>query len=139
MIILDTNIVSALMRDRPERAVRDWLDRQPRPSVWTTSVSVMEIRFGLAILALGRQRSRLEREFENVVREDLEERILPFDKAAAESAAELMADRQRSGRPAELRDTMIAGVAIARHAVLVTRNTRHFADLPVTVVNPWLS
>jgi toxin FitB len=99
----------------------------------------MEIRFGLAILALGRQRSRLEREFENVVREDLEERILPFDKAAAESAAELMADRQRSGRPAELRDTMIAGVAIARHAVLATRNTRHFADLPVTVVNPWVS
>jgi toxin FitB len=137
MIILDTNVVSALMRDRPERAVRDWLDRQPRPSVWTTSVSVMEIRFGLAIMALGRQRSRLEQEFENVVREDLEDRILPFDKAAAESAAELMADRQRSGRSAELRDTMIGGVAVVRRAILATRNTRHFADLPVMVVNPW--
>jgi toxin FitB len=139
MIILDTNVVSALMRDRPERAVRDWLDRQPRPSVWTTSVSVMEIRFGLAIMALGRQRSRMEREFENLVREDLEERILPFDKAAAESAAELMANRQRSGRPAELRDTMIGGVAVVRRAILATRNTRHFADLPVMVINPWAS
>jgi toxin FitB len=137
MIILDTNVVSALMRDRPEPAVRNWLDRQPPPSVWTTSVTVMEIRFGLTIMSLGRQRSRFERDFEQVIRDDLEDRIVPFDTVAAEETAALMAQRRQSGRTGELRDTMIAGIAIARHATLATRNTRHFADLPVPVVDPW--
>jgi hypothetical protein len=137
VIILDTNVVSAMARDRPERAVRDWLDRQPRSSIWTTSVTVLEIRYGLAIMALGRARSRLERELAEVMRVDLEGRIVPFDTSAAEETAALMAERRRSGRTGELRDAMIAGIAIARHATLATRNTRHFADLPVSVVDPW--
>lgn len=137
MIILDTNVVSALTRSKPEQHVREWLDRQAPSSVWTTSVTVLEMRFGLAIMALGRERSRLEREIEGVLRRDLAERILPFDAAAAEETAALMAARRRSGRIGELRDAMIAGIAIARHATLATHNTRHFADLPVAVVDPW--
>jgi toxin FitB len=91
MIILDTNVVSALMRDPPEEAACLWLDRQPRTSIWTTSVTVMEIRFGLAVLALGRQRTRLEQEFANMVRDAIENRVLPFDARAAEETALLMA------------------------------------------------
>ncbi len=137
MIILDTNVVSALMRLRPEAAVRNWLDRQPRLSIWTTAITVFEIRAGLAMMVVGRQRTRLEREFANIISEDLEGRILPFDTSAAEETAVLMAERRRIGRTGELRDGMIAGIAIARHATLATRNTRHFADLPVAVVDPW--
>lgn len=137
MIILDTNVVSALMRDQPDSAVRQWLDNQPRPSVWTTSITLLEIRFGLAIMALGRKRMRLEREFDGMVGDDLDGRVLPFDAAAAERTAALMAERRRSGRIGELRDAMIAGIAIARHATLATGNGRHFADLPVEVIDPW--
>lgn len=74
---------------------------------------------------------------EQLVSQSFGGRIAPFDAAAANSAAQLMADRQRAGRPGELRDTMIAGIALAHHATLATRNTRHFADLTVPVVNPW--
>jgi predicted nucleic acid-binding protein len=139
MIILDTNVVSALMRDPSEAAVRGWLDRQPRSSVWTTAVTVMEIRFGLAVMAWGRQRERLERAFEDTLHQDLEGRIASLDASAAGATAMLMAERRRAGRVGELRDAMIAGTAIARHATLATRNTRHFADLRVPVVDPWVA
>ena len=137
MIILDTNVLSELMRRRPERTVTNWLDRQAEPSVWTTSISVFEIRSGIEILPDSRRRSRLETEFERLIEEDICRRVVSFDTAAAEHAASLMATRQRAGRPGELRDTMIAGIALANHATLATHNTRHFADLSVPVVNPW--
>ena len=137
MIILDTNVVSALMRRSQEAAVLDWLDRQPRSSIWTTAITVFEIRAGLAIMTAGRQRARLEEEFSNIIVDDLEGRVAPFDTLAAEETATLMATRRRNGRTGELRDSMIAGIAIARHATLATRNTRHFVDLPVPVVDPW--
>ena len=137
MIILDTNVLSDAMLPTPDPAVLAWLDRQPRISIWTSSLTVLEIRFGLALLPQGRQRTRLEEEFERTLSETIEDRVLAFELAAAEETAELMAARQRIGRPMELRDAMIAGIAIARHATLATRNTRHFTDLPIPVVNPW--
>jgi predicted nucleic acid-binding protein len=137
MIILDTGVVSGAMRPRSDIALIGWLDRQPRTSVWSTSISVLEIRFGIALLPLGSRRTRLERAFERVMDVMIEDRIMPFDTRAAEETAILMADRRRAGREGELRDTMIAGIAIARHATLATRNVRHFADLPVPVVDPW--
>lgn len=136
MIILDTNILSALMRERPEKAVEKWLDEQPRASVWTTSVTIFEIRIGLLTMALGRNRSRLQRQFEECVQQRLENRVAEFDRHAAEETAELLARRRQAGRTGELRDGIIAGIAIARRATLATRNTRHFADLPVPVVDP---
>jgi predicted nucleic acid-binding protein len=137
MIILDTDVLSALVRENAEQVVRTWLDEQPRSSVWTTSVTVFEIRFGLALMPAGQRRSRLEIAFAESLRDDLEARILPFDERAAEETAILMADRRRAGRPIEPRDTMIAGIAISRRATLATRNTRHFMDLPTPVVDPW--
>lgn len=137
MIILDTNVLSALMRTNPDAAVVDWLDRQPADSVWLSSVTVFEARFGLALLPRGRRRSALERGFESVLTDDLANRVLDFDSAAAAVAAQLGADRQKAGRPVDLRDTLIAGIALARRASIATRNTRHFEGLDVPVINPW--
>jgi predicted nucleic acid-binding protein len=137
MIILDTNVLSALMRTMPDVAVVDWLDRQPADSVWVTSITVFEARFGLALLPRGRKRLGLERAFDTVLVEDLANRVLDFDSAAAAAAARLAAERQRSGRAADLRDTLIAGIAQARRATIATRNTRHFEGLDIPVVDPW--
>jgi len=138
VIILDTNVLSALMRAVPEPVVIDWLDGQPAESVWVTSVTVFEARDGLGRLPAGRRRSALESAFDRVLTGDLEARVLDFDlPAAAAAAAALAAARDRKGRPVDLRDTQIAGIAIARRATLATRNVGHFADLSVPVVNPW--
>jgi len=137
VIILDTNVLSALMRPAPEQPVVTWLDRQPAESVWITSITVFEARFGLALLPQGRRRRALEAAFARLLEDDLENRVLDFDAAAATAAAALAADRQRAGRPADMRDTQIAGITLARHATLATRNLRHFSDLKVPAVDPW--
>ncbi len=139
MIILDTNVLGALMRSVPNAAVVRWLDRQPAESVWITSITLFETRFGLALLPSGRRRQRLESEFDQLLQEDLENRVLDFDSAAAVEAASLAAARQKSGRPVDMRDTQIAGITLARHATLATRNVRHFADLEISIVDPWVS
>lgn len=137
MILLDTNVLSAFMLVLPDAAVANWLDRQPRQSIWTTSITVMELRFGLQKMPAGKKQSTLTTALAKLLEEKIEGRILPFDAAAAEAAAELMATRKVKGRPGELRDTMIAGIALATRATLATRNTSHFSDLSVPVVNPW--
>src|SRR5262245_58576456 len=137
MILLDTNVLSALMRTTPDQPVVDWLDRQPADSVWLTSVTVFEARFGLALLPKSRRRARLERAFDRVLEDDLSNRVMDFDSEAAAAAAQIAADRQRSGRVVDLRDTLIAGIAQARRATIATRNTRHFEGLDVPVIDPW--
>ena len=137
MIILDTNVLSALMRTAPDAAVVGWLDQQPPESVWITSVTLFEARLGLALLPQGKRRAALASAFTRLLEEDLENRVLDFDTGAAIEAAELAAQRQRDGKPVDIRDTQIAGIALARHATLATRNTRHFADLKVPVIDPW--
>jgi len=137
MIILDTNVLSTLMSSVPDRRVIAWLDKQPPMSVWTTSVTILEIRYGLQIIPAGKRRTALMEAFERVSAELLELRIAPFDAAAAREASDLMAFRHKLGRIVELRDTMIAGIALACHATLATRNTAHFADLSVPVINPF--
>ena len=137
MIVLDTNVLSALMRTIPDRVVVDWLDRQPADSVWLTSVTVFEARFGLALLPKGRKRLGLERAFDRVLNEDLSNRVLDFDAAAAAVAAQLADNRRRTGRMADLRDMLIAGIAQARRATIATRHVKHFEGLDVPVVDPW--
>ncbi len=137
MIVLDTNVLSALMRTEPEAKVVAWLDRQPTESIWITSVTLFETRLGLALLPSGRRRRALESAFSRLLDEDLENRVLDFDAAAATESASLAAARQKIGRPVDVRDTLIAGIVLARRATLATRNRRHFADLKVPVVDPW--
>lgn len=137
MIILDTNVLSALMRQVPEAPVVAWLDRQPTESIWITSITLFEARLGLALLPKGRRQQTLEAAFARLLEEDLENRVLDFDSAAATEAASLAAQRQKTGRPVDMRDTQIAGIALARRATLATRNARHFENLNVPVVDPW--
>jgi len=137
MIVLDTNVLSALMRATPDAVVVEWLDHQPADSVWITSITVFEARFGLALLPKGKRRSSLEQTFDRMLTEDLSSRVLTLDEMAATAAAELAAEHQRAGRIVDLRDTLIAGIAQARRATIATRNTRHFDGLDVPVVNPW--
>ena len=124
------------MRTVPDAAVLEWLDRQPADSVWITSITLFETRFGLALLPAGRRRQVLEAAFDDLLREDLENRVLDFDSAAATAAA-LLAARQKSGRPVDMRDTQIAGIVLARRATLATRNIRHFVDLKISIIDPW--
>src|ERR1700722_12053109 len=138
MIVLDTNVLSALMRQTPDPRVVVWLDRQPRTSIWTTSITLLEVRFGLQIMAAGKRRSLLMEAFAAVLGE-LGDRVIPFDIAAAQQAGDLMASRHKKGRPVELRDTMIAGIVLAQHATLATRNTAHFEDIAIPVIDPWMA
>jgi predicted nucleic acid-binding protein len=137
MILLDTNVLSALMQVAPDQTVAKWMDRQPGNSIWTSCITVMEVRAGLLAMPAGRRREALFRAFARLVEERLQGRVASFDIAAAEQSAELMAQRKLRGQPRDWRDTMIAGIAQASRATFATRNTAYFEDLSVPVVNPW--
>lgn len=139
MIVLDTNVISALMRERPDTRVVGWLDAQPSESVWTTSVTVFEVRFGLLALPRGKRRGTLEAAFETMLTEDLGGRVLEFDAAAARSSAEIAGTLRGLGRPVEVRDVMIAGTVASRRGVLATGNGKHFVRTGVRVVDPWVT
>ena len=139
MILLDTNVLSALMRREADPVVVAWLDAQPPESIWTTAITVFEIRFGLEILEHGRRRTILEGAFGRALEEDFDGRIAFFDRAAAEAAATIAAGQRRAGRPVEIRDVGIAGIAVARKATLATRNTNHFEGTGIPLIDPWSS
>lgn len=137
MILLDTNVISALMQREPDHAVVSWLDSQPPESIWTTAITVFEIRFGLEILASGKRRRVLEDAFSDMLADDFEGRVVPFDEAAAQWAGQFAAARRRTGRSIEIRDVQIAGIAAARKAAIATRNVRHFEGLGPRLLDPW--
>jgi predicted nucleic acid-binding protein len=137
VILLDTNVISALMRRDPDAAVVSWLDLQPAESIWTTTITVFEVITGLRLLAGGRRRQDLELSFDALLTEELDGRVRSFDTSAAVAAGEIAAHRQAAGRTLEIRDVQIAGIATARRAQLATRNTRHFTDLGIALIDPW--
>ena len=137
MILLDTNVLSALMLRTPDPVVVQWLDRQPAESIWVTSVTVFEIQTGLELLPRVRRRNQLERSFEQLLSDELDGRVQSFDRAAAVASGTLAAERQQAGLSMEVRDAEIAGIALTRRAVLATRNIRHFVDLGIELVDPW--
>jgi predicted nucleic acid-binding protein len=137
MIILDTNVLSALMQVQPDTVVINWLDAQPAEIIWISSITLFEARYGLNLLPEGQRKTTLLGRVEEIVRTDLANRIVVFDVRAAGKAADLAAQRKSRGRPVDMRDTFIAGIAVAHGATLATRNTKHFEDLQTPVVNPW--
>ncbi len=137
MIVLDTNVVSALMRKDADPVAVAWLDRQPPELVWITAVTAFEVHFGLELLPPGRRRRRLEDAFARALEEDFEGRVLPFEQRAARQAGLIAARGQKAGRAVEIRDAQIAGIVSCRRATLATRNTRHFVDLGIALVDPW--
>jgi predicted nucleic acid-binding protein len=139
VILLDTNVVSELLRNTGAGPVHAWLDRQARDVIATSAVTVFEVRHGIARLPEGARRRMLEASLHRLFVDDwLLARIEALDGAAAEAAALLAAERFRRGRPVDLADTLIAGIALARGAAVATRNTRHFEDIPgLVVIDPW--
>jgi len=137
MIILDTNILSAVMQEKGDRTILAWLNKQAWESIWTTAITVFEIQLGVLILTKGKRRVKLEEAFQQALENVLEGRILPFDQDAALAAGALAAERRRHGITVDMRDTQIAGIAIAKRSAIATRNTKDFKELTVPVINPW--
>jgi predicted nucleic acid-binding protein len=136
VILLDTNVVAALMQKRPDPAVVRWLDRQPSRTVWLPIVVVFELRYGVAIHPDATCRRRLECGLEALLEQLFQERIAPLDGVAVQQAARLAAQRQALGRPVDLRATLIAGIALARGALLATRHTHHFRGTAIGLIDP---
>lgn len=137
MIILDTDVLSALMSGRPDERVGRWLSGQPPTSIYTTTITEAEIRYGMAILPAGRRRRQLELALAAMIDEDLGGRVLPFDRVAAEAYAHIRSDRRRSGRPIAPFDAQIAAIARSRGATVATRNVKDFEGCGVDLANPW--
>ena len=137
MIVLDTNVLSALMRAEPDRAVVRWLDGLAPESIWTTSITLFEVQFGIDALSDGERKTALQNAFHQAVYVDMQGRILDFDAPAAAAAATIAVRQRALGRPVDMRDAQIAGIIAARRATLATRNVRHFADTGLALVDPW--
>ncbi|HEY6431825.1 MAG TPA: type II toxin-antitoxin system VapC family toxin [Acetobacteraceae bacterium] len=137
MFILDTNILSAMMSLQPVPQVAGWMNRQPEDLLFTTSISQAEIFAALAIMADGRRRRGLEAAATSIFTDEFDGRVLPFDMEAAIAYAGIFAARRRAGRPAATLDLMIAAIARACGASVVTRDTGGFADCGITLIDPW--
>ena len=137
MIVLDTNVLSELMRPTPARRVVAWVAAQPVQSLYTTSVTQAEILHGVALLPSGRRRRAFEAAAEAMFREDFAGRILPFASDAASPYARIAVDRRRVGRPISQFDAQIAAIARSTGATIATRNVTDFAGCGVELVDPW--
>ena len=122
MIVLDTNVVSELMRPDPTSNVVDWVAGQAAPNLYLSTISEAELRYGVEILPAGERRNRLLEEVEGMLREDFAGRILPFDSAASQAYAVIAAARRAAGRPINHADCQIAAIARCRGASVATRD-----------------
>ena len=137
MIIIDTNIISELMKVSPSLNVVKWLDQQDILQLFVTTITLAEISYGLHTQPNGKRRQFLEDAFNQTISEAFQHRILSFDHTAAECYGKLMAKRKKLGRPLTVLDGQIAAITLAHDAMLATRNVRDFADSGIEVVNPF--
>lgn len=137
MIVLDTNVLSEAVAPKPDAMVLRWLNRQPPDSVFTTTITRAEMLYGVRLLAEGRRRSLLEAAIMAIFNQELADCVLSFDPAAADVYATIAARRRLMGRPINLLDAQIAAIAVSRGASIATRNVLDFADIGVSIINPW--
>ena len=137
MVVIDTNVVSELMRLTPDRAVMEWFSQQDSAELYLTAVTEAELRAGAAMLPPGKRRDRLAAEVDAVVREDFAGRVLPFDSAAARAYATIAAARRSLGRPILEADCQIAAISRAADAVVATRNSADFEHCGLALIDPW--
>jgi len=137
LLILDTSVVSELMRRESDPRVLTWIVAQPASSLFLTAITEAELRYGMALLPSGRRKELLLSALDDMLREDFARRILPFDRDAALEYAGIVADRRQRGRPIAQFDAQIAAIARSRNAGVVTRNHSDFSDCGIEVVNPW--
>jgi toxin FitB len=138
VIVLDTNVVSEIMRLKPEPAVIAWLDAQAPGDLWLTSIVAAELMFGVARLPDGARKRQLAQALQATLEEDLAGRVLPFDLPCASVYADLCAQRERAGLPAAMADAQIAATCLAHGATLATRNRSHFEGLGLAIIDPWV-
>jgi len=139
MILLDTNVISELMKAMPDASVEAWVDSQPSAALFLTTITEAELRYGVALLPKGRRRDRIEDALATMLADDFAERILPFDSPAAIAYATVAARRRQAGRPMTQFDAQIAAIARSRGAALATRNTADFEGCGVEIFNPWVT
>lgn len=137
MILLDTNVVSELMRAEPAQIVLDWFGQHDASDLFISAVTEAELRTGVAILPEGQRRDRLKLAVDAMIDQDFHARIIPFDSPAAKAYAEIAARRRAAGRPIAEADCQIAAIASATNAVVATRNVKDFDGCGVRVINPW--
>ena len=137
MIVLDTNVLSELMRSAPAESVMRWMAAQPAASLYTTSVTQAEILHGILLLPSGRRRNGFEAAAEAMFKEDFAGRILAFGSDAARLYASIAAERQRAGRPISHFDAQIAATARSAGAAIATRNVPDYDGCGVKVIDPW--
>ena len=137
MIIIDTNVISELLRPTPEPAVEAWLGEQDGLSIYLTAISEAELRYGVAIMTNGKSCDGLGNAIDLILRDDMAGRILPFDSAAARAFAEIAATHRGAGRPISQADCQIAAIARAHNASVATRNTPDFEGCEIDLINPW--
>ena len=137
MIILDTNVLSELMRPNPSPRVVTWVAKQPAAELVTTSITEAEIFYGIELLTKGKRREGLLAAAEAMFAEDLAARIFGFDSDAARVFSRIAAHRRALGRPISNADAQIADIAQVQGAKLATRNVADFEDCGLNVVDPW--
>ena len=137
MIILDTNVVSEMIRPAPSEQVLRWISSQPALLLYTTSITHAEMLYGMECLTKGKKKKAFDTALEGMFAEDFRDRVLAFDAGCAKHFAEIAEARERSGRPISQFDAQIAAIARSRSAVLATRNSVDFANCGVKLVNPW--
>ena len=138
MILLDTNVLSELMRPNPNNGVVKWIDALSDNDVWISAITVGEVRLGLALLPEGRRKQTLIGLAEEMFQEEFFEKCLPFDYQAAEVYAQIVSSRSRQGRPIAVEDAQIAAIALSVDLELATRNVKDFLGIEeLKLVNPW--
>jgi hypothetical protein len=137
VIVLDTNVISELMRSQPSPAVVTWMSAQTLDDLFTTTITVAEVLYGVEILPKGKRRDQLVRQAQAIFAEDFSGRILSFDEQSARMFALIAATLRTRGRPIGDQDAQIAAIAHANGAALASRNTDDFEGCGVKLVNPW--
>ena len=137
MVVLDTNVVSELMRPAPDPTVEAWVTGRAAATLFFSAVGEAELLYGVAIMSAGQRRDALASEIEAMLREDFAGRVLPFDSEAARAYAEIAAARRADGRPVSQADVQIASIACSRGMAVATRNVRDFADIGIDIIDPW--
>jgi predicted nucleic acid-binding protein len=137
MIILDTNVLSELMKHKKSEVVRSWAAQQPVMSLFTTTITQAEILYGIAILPHGKRRDELTKAANRMFAEDFSRRVLPFDEAAAVAFANIAAQRRANGMAISEADAQIAAICYTRQATIATRNVSDFEGCGISIINPW--
>ena len=136
-VLLDTNVVSELIRKAPDPTVEAWAANHALEELFFSAIGEAELRYGAAILPAGRRRVSLVSDIERMLSDAFDGRVLPFDSRAARAYADIAAMRRSAGRRVPPADCQIAAIARSRDMAVATRNVRDFDDVDIEIVNPW--